>query len=376
MKTRRILSVLIAALMILPMAIMGVGADTPATAEYFTPADDNMAEAKVTVLPEYDSNYYQISMNRAEVGGTWKAAHYDIVTAETLAAGVVGGKYTIEFDFRWDAVMHDDHMYFYFGGTSNSHAAGNMLYLRGTTQFTTQLQDYGASKTTSGNASLQPGFNSFKFVVDTTTESVVCYLNGVLFSAESGMATASNNLGPIGFRLGNGGGSGPKTVAASFDNIKITSGDNVIYSEDFEPKAPAAPVAYYGAQEALNTNGLRFVGVLKDEYTAETIKDLKAVGFHITATYEGGEKVFDTPCTKIFNKLNGSVSGTVETYTAAELGGKHIFALTIKDIPADAGIVTFTVTPYYITEAGETVGATWTVVYNAATNTLVSQTAN
>ena len=31
MKTRRILSVLIAALMILPMAIMGVGADTPAT---------------------------------------------------------------------------------------------------------------------------------------------------------------------------------------------------------------------------------------------------------------------------------------------------------------------------------------------------------
>ena len=149
------------------------------------------------------------------------------------------------------------------------------------------------------------------------------------------------------------------------DNVRVTAG------------TPAdAPADYYGAQAALNTNGIRFVGTLGKAYNAETVKDLTAVGFHITAKYAGGELTFDQPCTKILNKLNGSVSGTVETYTAAELGGAHIFALTIKDIPASAGVVTFVVTPYFTTEAGEATGTTWTVVYDAATNTIVSQTMN
>ncbi len=145
------------------------------------------------------------------------------------------------------------------------------------------------------------------------------------------------------------------------DNLRVVAGT-----------AADAPADYYGAQPALNTNGIRFVGTLGQEYTAENIETLREVGFHITATYEGGTKEFNEPCTVLLNTLTGGN----ETYTAADLGGEHIFAFTIRNIPADAGVITFVVTPYFRTGVVESTGTSWTVVYDAATNTVISQTMN
>lgn len=132
--------------------------------------------------------------------------------------------------------------------------------------------------------------------------------------------------------------------------------------------------AYRGCQVSAVASGkfsTRFVGTVDSTAYAE-------VGFEITVTnYNGASgqmKVYDT--NTVYSSIVGSteVGGSV-TYTAEDLGGTYIFALSVNNIPTDKA-VEFLITPYYIAVGGteRVPGAEYTVtVFNG---NVVSQTAN
>ncbi len=220
--------------------------------------------------------------------------------------------------------------------------------------------DYNVDKAATSSMANYP-FNNKTVTVTIAVDLDEDVVTVTLTDGTNVLATVTNtNMSSL--KVGGGLRIGSDYGAMYFiDNLRVVAGT----PED-------APADYYGAQAALNTNGIRFVGTLGQKYTAENIETLREVGFHITATYAGGTKEFNQPCTTLYNTLTG---GT-ETYTAENLGGEHIFAFTIKNIPAEVGVITFVVTPYFRTGAVESTGTTWTVVYDAATNTVISQTMN
>lgn len=112
--------------------------------------------------------------------------------------------------------------------------------------------------------------------------------------------------------------------------------------------------------------GVRFVGVVQDLIGSE-------VGFQITATFgESRSEKYDTSCKWVYQSIQGRDDNGVRKYTAEQLGGKYVYALTVKDIPVEVGKITFTVTAYKMMN-GETVpGSSFIVVVDGGT--VVSQT--
>ena len=109
-----------------------------------------------------------------------------------------------------------------------------------------------------------------------------------------------------------------------------------------------------------NKFALRLVGLVELGDTALT--DYSKVGFVVVANYAN----INTKCTaaasnKIYSSITENTATSTNALTATELGGDYIYALAIKNIPANAGDVTFTVTPYYVAADGTT------VVYGANT---------
>lgn len=108
--------------------------------------------------------------------------------------------------------------------------------------------------------------------------------------------------------------------------------------------------AYRGCQMSAVTSGkfnTRFVGTVNST-------DYKEVGFEITVTNYNGQAgdmvVYDTDT--VYSSIigNSTVGGAV-TYTAAELDGTYIYALSVNNI-STAHPVTFLVTPYHIEVGG------------------------
>ena len=102
-----------------------------------------------------------------------------------------------------------------------------------------------------------------------------------------------------------------------------------------------------------NKFDLRLVGLVELGDTALT--DYSKVGFVVVANYAN----INTKCTaaasnKVYNSITENTATSTNALTATELGGDYIYALAIKNIPANAD-VTFTVTPYYVAADGTTV---------------------
>lgn len=114
-----------------------------------------------------------------------------------------------------------------------------------------------------------------------------------------------------------------------------------------------------GLQESLvNTEGkqsIRFVGVLKESLRYSD------VGFELTIRdVDFGNQ----SCNTVYRTLLASENGEIAEITAEELGGKYIYALTVKNIPAD-GTVVMRVRPYAKALDGETLfyGAEYEITY-------------
>lgn len=121
---------------------------------------------------------------------------------------------------------------------------------------------------------------------------------------------------------------------------------------------------FRGTQETSLTGGasvynVRFLSVITD-------MDFFAAGYEVNAAYSTGEKNYSHECTAVYKKVLASApDGLNATYTAEELGGNYIFALTISDIPVSLGQVTFTVTPYAVKDGVRVTGTEYSIVYNA-----------
>ena len=129
-------------------------------------------------------------------------------------------------------------------------------------------------------------------------------------------------------------------------------------------------VTYRGHQQSTavgETYDLRFVSQIKD------VAAFSELGIKLEVSYMDGT----TPVTRITEKASATVwkslyamgsDQTLDTITPDD-GYSYFLALTLEDIPADLGEVTFTVTPFAVlSERGETVYfASEKVVYNHAT---------
>ena len=195
-----------------------------------------------------------------------------------------------------------------------------------------------------------------QFEVDATTGVATLWLNGV---KRGSLTNTTFKNGGIGF------GATSHTVA-TVDNLVVTAGT---VSDLYEQ------IRYLGVQESAVKDGtyaVRFVGALGDDVA---LADYSEVGFKVTATWGAdGTKTLDTACSTVYGKITGSADGVTSEYRADSFGAKYLFALAVEGIPTDAGQITFTVTPYYVTADGTVTGNACTVIYNAGA--LVSQTAN
>lgn len=141
------------------------------------------------------------------------------------------------------------------------------------------------------------------------------------------------------------------TIAS--DKTDIAEANTVTHAEKSLP-APAYALNFYGTQvTAVNEQGkysVRFVGTLHST-------DYSAVGLLIRTA----SQTYGGCCEKVYT----SILGDFDRYTAEALGGNYLFAWTIQNIPADAGAVTFTVTPFLA--VGDTVwyGQEKSVTYQA-----------
>ena len=154
-----------------------------------------------------------------------------------------------------------------------------------------------------------------------------------------------------------------KTFTADFEYFKNCPDEleAAVTNAGFKliPHIDLAPI-FVGTQEANtgDTDSIRFSAVI------DTLA-YKAVGFNITATYAGGSKTFNLPCTKVYTELVSVSDETTVEVRAADYGASYIYALVINGVPQSLGEITFTVTPY-AEKGGQTIeGNTYTVVYNA-----------
>ena len=177
---------------------------------------------------------------------------------------------------------------------------------------------------------------------------VELYVNGVKIG---GVALSDANLRSIDhFRmfttevLGQG---------VALNSLSLVKGCESLYV----PSEKTEYVGYQTTAIANNKFDLRLIGVTADA----DVSAYKKVGFDVEV------KIGDKTLTKtqdigvVFDKIVATeTTDGYKEYTAAELDGSHIFALTCKNIPTDQGAITFKVTTYYqIGEyaivAGETV---------------------
>ena len=122
------------------------------------------------------------------------------------------------------------------------------------------------------------------------------------------------------------------------------------------------PAVFKGAQTSLvvdNKYNIRFVA------TVDTL-NYERIGFEITAGYtENGTAItteFTKSCAYVYQKITGNTAAGLQEYTAEELGGNYLMALSIINIPADLGTISFFVKPYVVENGVKIFGHAYTVV--------------
>ena len=163
-------------------------------------------------------------------------------------------------------------------------------------------------------------------------------------------------------------------------NVEVSTGFTTIAAGE----NPVTTVTGYQTTTVANDKfDLRLVGLVELGDTALT--DYSKVGFVVVANYANiNTKWTSAASNKVYSSLSGTETdntangGTgIVSYEASDFGADYLYALAIKNIPANQGVITLEVTPYYIAADGTTVvyGATENVEIDPATladNTLAN----
>ncbi len=175
--------------------------------------------------------------------------------------------------------------------------------------------------------------------------------------------------------------NGTQLTLSDFEN-KLSSYFSKVGACD-TPNTITTVTGYQTTTVANNKFDLRLVGLVELGDTALT--DYSKVGFVVVANYANiNTKWTSAASNKVYSSLSGTETdntangGTgIVSYEASDFGADYLYALAIKNIPANQGVITLEVTPYYIAADGTTVvyGATENVEIDPATladNTLAN----
>ena len=293
----------------------------------------------------------KLNINRPGTYGTWGVL-------EVVPARAIGSteKYVISYDLTMNRTWNN-YFLMTFGSSDNGIAERNVISYHYDSDGEI-FSNLVAGKEKLCNEAYGTFYNKpmhVQFEVNATTGVATLWVNGVKYGSLTNPAFKNGGIGL---------GAANNTVA-TVDNLVVTAGT----------VADLAQLRYLGVQESAVKDGtyaVRFVGALGDDVA---LADYSEVGFKVTATWGAdGTKTLDTACTTVYGKITGSADGVTSEYRADSFGAKYLFALAVEGIPTDAGQITFTVTPYFVTADGTVTGNACTVIYNAGA--LVSQTAN
>ena len=132
---------------------------------------------------------------------------------------------------------------------------------------------------------------------------------------------------------------------------------------------------YQTTTVANNKFNLRLVGLVELGETALT--DYSKVGFVVVANYANTTTKWTSAASnKVYSSITANTATETQALTATQLGGDHIYALAIKNIPSNAGDITFEVTPYYVAEDGTTTVYGATTAFTVDVEALPTDTVN
>ena len=125
--------------------------------------------------------------------------------------------------------------------------------------------------------------------------------------------------------------------------------------------APRFAATQEMAPDANQRQSIRFIGVLDS-------LDYQAVGYEMTVTYTAdGKRVTKSlryTMKTVYTELLAGTEGGIVSVKAEAMGGRYLLALSVKNVPTDAGETVFTVTPFAVAMDGTVaLGATGSVTY-------------
>ena len=361
MKTKRIISLLLAVMMIVAVIPAGIISVSAANASQTTtginvildenswiientqPAKSTWSTAdgkNFTTTVYYHSWYGNSTMPISEASTATSAVEYDLSRGFKFT-------YTANIANNGDKLNFGDHRYVAFGDAI---------------KFNVRLTD-GKYTLTAGGKDYTLDISEDMFNKANTTFSIV-YKNGkvsVYSEALGGIVTFSDGTTEVavdaaaleGAKIVLYKGWGLHTAEAGTKPETVDVYTNI--SLETIP-APVAPV-YEGVQEGTfdGVLSVRFVGTVKDLNYSE-------VGFKITAMDGEKAKSWTKGTSTVYYSLIGNTATGVEIYDETNLHGQYIYALTIQGVPTK-GTVTFNVTTYGIVEGVEIEGRTYAVTY-------------
>ena len=359
MKTKKIISLLLAVMMIVAVIPVGIISVSAANASQTTtginvildenswiienaqPAKSTWSTAdgkNFTTTVYYHSWYGNSTMPLSQASTATSAVAYDL-------SGGFKFTYTANIANNGDKVTFGDDRYVAFGDAI---------------RFNVNLAN-GKYILTAGGKDYTLDISEDRFNKANTTFSIV-YKNGkvsVYSEALGGIVTFSDGTTEVavdaaaleGAKVVLYKGWGLHTAEAGTTPATVDVYTNI--SLETIP-APVAPV-YEGVQDGTvdGVFSVRFVATVKDINYSE-------VGFKITAM--DGEKSWTNRTHTVYSKLIGNTDTGVVEYTKENLDGEYIYALTIKGVPT-TGTVTFNVKTYGIVDGIELEGRTYAVTY-------------
>ena len=145
----------------------------------------------------------------------------------------------------------------------------------------------------------------------------------------------------------------PADCTLSMDNIRVYSGSKPHTDAELGivPSGSVLAGVQFSAVKA-NKYGMRLVGTVDGLNYASVGTDLS---FSWKENGETKTKTASKTASAVYDSILATADGAIEAYTAENLGGKYLWALTVDGIPTAAGEVTVDVDCWSMTDGVKTV---------------------
>ena len=359
MKAKRIISLLLAVMMMVAVIPAGIISVSAANASQTTtginvildenswiienaqPAKSTWSTAdgkNFTTTVYYHSWYGNSTMPLSQASTATSAVAYDL-------SGGFKFTYTANIANNGDKVTYGDHRYVAFGDAIKFNvnmANGKYTLTAGGKDYTLDISEDRFNK---ANTTFSIVYKNCK--VSVYSEA----LGGIVTFSDGTTEVAVDAAALEGAKVVLYKGWGLHTAEAGTTPATVDVYTNISLETIPEPVAPT----FEGVQEGKvdDVFSVRFVATVKDLNYSE-------VGFKITAM--DGEKSWTNRTHTVYSKLIGNTDTGVVEYTKENLDGEYIYALTIKGVPT-TGTVTFNVKTYGIVDGIELEGRTYAVTY-------------